>query len=173
MIKFNLNEFPDKETLSSYDKKFLEADIDSVKLCLSFLGTSKIVTEAYNYFFSKHELSLSKFTILMILYREENKELSPSQIAEGVDLSRGTVTGILDGLEKANFIERKHGLQDRRKVTIKLTDSGEEKLLQLLPLHFKKTSDLLNSLSKEEKELLTNILEKISKGAEVFYNKED
>ncbi|WP_040982742.1 MarR family winged helix-turn-helix transcriptional regulator [Oceanobacillus jeddahense] len=173
MTDFNLQDLPSNKVLSQYAEQFPEADVLSVELCLSFLSVSRSVSDAYQVYYSKYGLSLNKFNILMLLYRAPNHELFPSELANSAGLTRGTITGILDGLEKQEWIKRKHSLVDRRKLTITLTDNGTKRLVQMLPDHYYRTSALMDKLSKEEKESLKGILNKIHEGTSVLYEKEE
>jgi DNA-binding MarR family transcriptional regulator len=52
--------------------------------------------------------------------------LTPSQLARHVDLSQATVTGIIDRLEASGLVARARNVDDRRRVTVRLTDEGNE-----------------------------------------------
>ncbi|WP_130860347.1 MarR family winged helix-turn-helix transcriptional regulator [Gracilibacillus phocaeensis] len=170
MTDFYLQDLPSNKVLRQYAEQFPEVDVLSVELCLGFLTTSRAVSDAYQSYFAKYGLSLNKFNILMLLYRAPKNELFPSELANSVGLTRGTVTGLLDGLEKQEWVKRKHSSVDRRKLTIKLTESGKERLVDMLPNHYYRTSALLDNLSTGEKESLKHILEKIYTGTSVFYD---
>jgi len=57
------------------------------------------------------------------------------QIAENINLSPATVTSILDRLEARGLVNRVRSTEDKRKVAISLTGSGEASL-QAAPLPF-------------------------------------
>ncbi len=52
--------------------------------------------------------------------------LTPSQLARHVDLSQATVTGIVDRLEASGLVTRARNVDDRRRVTVRLTEEGTE-----------------------------------------------
>lgn len=54
--------------------------------------------------------------------------LSPKQLADSLDLTTGTVTALLDRLERAELVTRAAHPTDRRMLQIRLTPRGEEKL---------------------------------------------
>ncbi len=56
------------------------------------------------------------------------KDTSVGEIAKGVSLSQATVTSILDRLEKLKYIKRKRSDKDKRKVIVRITKSGSDKL---------------------------------------------
>ena len=49
---------------------------------------------------------------------------TPSTLARHVDLSQATMTGILDRLEQNGLVRRERNQDDRRRVTVSLTESG-------------------------------------------------
>lgn len=57
------------------------------------------------------------------------------QIAENINLSPATVTSILDRLEARGLVNRVRSTEDKRKVAISLTDSGQASL-EAAPLPF-------------------------------------
>jgi DNA-binding MarR family transcriptional regulator len=57
-----------------------------------------------------------------------HEEMSAGELAREVNLSQGTVTSILDRLEKRNLIQRVRSVTDRRKVFVTLTGNGQEQL---------------------------------------------
>lgn len=65
-----------------------------------------------------------------------------NELANSVNLSQATVTGILDRLEKKSMIERLRSQADRRKVLVSPTSTAEEALAGAPPLlqeHFTAT----------------------------------
>ena len=56
------------------------------------------------------------------------EEMTAGELAREVNLSQGTVTSILDRLEKRVLIERIRSHMDRRKVYVKLTVEGKKQL---------------------------------------------
>jgi DNA-binding MarR family transcriptional regulator len=61
---------------------------------------------------------------------DELAEVPTGRIAEEVSLSQATVTNIIDRLEQRALVVRERGSADRRKVWLKVTESGQELLAQ-------------------------------------------
>jgi DNA-binding MarR family transcriptional regulator len=74
----------------------------------------------------KGDLTISHVRALGWLEREGPD--TPGQIARVTDLNPASVTGLLDGLERAGLIVRERGRQDRRLVLVSITDDGREVL---------------------------------------------
>ncbi|MFD6951524.1 MarR family transcriptional regulator [Nocardiopsis sp. TSRI0078] len=60
------------------------------------------------------------FTLLRV-----SGSLTPGEIADNLCLSTGSVTGVVDRLEAHGLVERARHPQDRRKVTVRLTEDAE------------------------------------------------
>ena len=54
--------------------------------------------------------------------------LQPSELARRVDLSQGTVSGIVDRLARRQYISRRRGTKDRRRVTLSVLPAGRDLL---------------------------------------------
>lgn len=77
--------------------------------------------------YSKHLEKTSGVTTSQLLVLEATGRLgspSPSAIAREVVLSQATVTTILDRLAKAGLVERTKQSEDKRLVTVTLTEAG-------------------------------------------------
>jgi len=66
--------------------------------------------------------------LLVLQALGQHEEMSAGDLAREVNLSQGTVTSILDRLEKRALIQRIRSQSDRRKVFVTLTKEGKEQL---------------------------------------------
>lgn len=107
-------------------------------------------------------LSDRKFKILAILLKQE-RPLNPSELADYAGVTRSTITGLLDGLEKDEFIRRSIS-EDRRKTAIHLTEKGQQIVGTLAPLYSTHITNIFSKMTKEEQLLLMDLLEKIQGG---------
>jgi DNA-binding MarR family transcriptional regulator len=163
-MEFLLKDLPTIQTLNEHAEKFGKIDTSSVITCLNFLQTSKIVADVFDIHFSRYGLTEGKFTVLMLLLRNSQQGLTPSELAEKALVTRSTITGLIDGLEKMELVKRGKHPDDRRKMSVFLTDIGEKKLEKMLPNHYKRTANLMSSFSEGEKETFLKLLEKIQTG---------
>jgi DNA-binding MarR family transcriptional regulator len=73
-------------------------------------------------------LTVPQLLCLRAIAAAKSVEVTPAQIARQVQLSPATVTGILDRLERYGLILRERLTHDRRKVGLRLTEQGHERL---------------------------------------------
>jgi DNA-binding MarR family transcriptional regulator len=106
--------------------------------------------------------TLSKSELFTLLQVERNGEIIMSQIADYINISMSTATGIVERLVKQGFIERNRNDSDRRIVTIRLTAEGKTLAESIKSKIFGVARQLLESLSEEEQKLLFSIFTKIT-----------
>lgn len=91
-------------------------------------------------------------------------QLKPLDFAELAGVTRATVTGLLDGLEREGLVKRSPHPVDRRMIMIHLTAKGRQLLSQMLPDHFCRTAGLMANLTAPEKQRLIELLAKVQAG---------
>ena len=156
---------PNPQALQMLAKRYPTLEVSSVEACLAFLQTAAEIDAAMEIHFSRYGLSRGKFTMLMQLLQAGDHCLTPSECAARSGVTRGTITGLLDGLERDGWVRRQPHKRDRRRLTIQLTQSGRQRLDEMLPDHFCRTSGLMAQFTNPEKKMLTKLLAKLRTGA--------
>ena len=108
-------------------------------------------------------LSESKLDVLMIFGLAERGLLgatavTPSYIASYVGVTRSSVTGLLDWLEKRALLARSLSREDRRSFDLALTDQGRDVLARALPAFWRMCGSLVDYLDDDERASLQAIL---------------
>lgn len=134
----------------------------------AFLGASTLVSARLN-----HELdeaaaiSMYEYEILVRLFESEAGRVRMSQLADQVSYSRSRLTHTVGRLERAGYVLRSSCPNDRRGVYAHLTQAGYEFLAQTAPIHLDGVRrHLINRFTPSELATLTELLEKITTGAE-------
>src|SRR5207249_423505 len=113
--------------------------------------------------FRDYGLTPSQYNILRIL-RGEGEPLPILEVAGRTITAVPGITGLIDRLEKAAFVERRRCPEDRRIIYVAITSHGLKALAELdapiIALHRK----LLGHLSRDEKKEAIRILEKCRAG---------
>ncbi|MBV8887913.1 MAG: MarR family transcriptional regulator [Chroococcidiopsidaceae cyanobacterium CP_BM_RX_35] len=167
---FILRNIPKYQVLLEQASRYPELDIATVETCLTFLRTTASVLEAYDAHFDRYGLSMGKFSVLMLLEQTCRQGLTPSECAERAGVTRGTITGLLDGLERDGLVKREPHPADRRRMVIQLTQKGQQLLTSMLPDHFCRTSALFGSLTAAERQTLVKLLSKLQAKTPVVAN---
>lgn len=159
-----VDRFIDRQALQNLATHYPELDVASVETCLAFLRATADVQAALESHFARYSLSMGKFTLLMQLMHTDEQGLTPSECAERAGVTRATVTGLLDGLEREELVKRQPYPADRRMLRVQLTDKGRKLLSEMLPDHFCRTTGLMAHLTTTEKKTLIKLLQKLQSG---------
>ncbi|MBT3245305.1 MAG: MarR family transcriptional regulator [Actinobacteria bacterium] len=105
---------------------------------------------------SKTELGLSQYRVLVFLSEEG---LAPSDLAGRLDVTRPSVTAMMDGLVCRKLVERRPDPDDGRRVTHHLTEAGHT-ALQVADLALaERLAEIGTFLSPEEADAVARGLE--------------
>lgn len=87
------------------------------------------------------------------------KELGAKQLSTG-----GNITLIVDNLEKRGLVERVRNTEDRRYITVHLTEEGKKLMKRVFPRHAKAIAEEFAVLSPDEQALLSSLCKKLGLG---------
>ncbi|MGD9974173.1 MAG: MarR family winged helix-turn-helix transcriptional regulator [Desulfatirhabdiaceae bacterium] len=98
---------------------------------------------------------------MVLGFLHESDQVTSRELGERVMLDSATLTGILDRLEKAALIERKIHPEDRRALSVCLTESGRQVTGSLVTLAETANQSFLDSLTSEEQLIFRMLLRKL------------
>lgn len=114
--------------------------------------------------FSKMNISESQFGVLESLYHLG--PLCQKSLGDKILKSTGNITLVIDNLEKRELVERVRDTEDRRFITIYLTDGGKKLIESIFPDHVKRITNEFSVLTSDEQEVLGKICKKLGKKEE-------
>ncbi len=156
-----LKEMPKDEALRILKAGFPGLDPLEIEASLVLLCAAKEVLETHEAQIAHLGMSRGRFSVLMLLNQLPDGRSSPTTLARTLGVTKATITGLLDGLEKDGYLKRNHVKTDRRRISVALTKKGVEYLKSTIPGHVKRVTSLVKGLSKEEMRNLVNLLEKL------------
>lgn len=112
--------------------------------------TSWSPRERMNEFRSWVACSLSLIHLHVLSLLEADGPLSMTHLAEALDVSVASVTGIVDRLEQRGYVERRRGQDDRRVILVQRTAAGEAVFSDLAANRRERLTRLLAEFSDEE-----------------------
>lgn len=168
-----VKDIPSSTRLDEFNRVY-NADKNSIYTFIRLKDTATHLVKAMDAYLEVFGLTTSKFTVLMYLEREVRRCLLPSQLAKMTGLTRGNITILITNLEHENLVTRNRETNDRRQVTIYITEKGIQLLAQVLPIHFQNIKRLLSKLDDPQKVAMIESLDLIETGIKEFYeNMED
>jgi DNA-binding MarR family transcriptional regulator len=109
-----------------------------------------------------HGLNLSAYEALLRLVRAPDSRMRRVDLANGLLLSAGGVTRLLDGLERDGFVAREECASDRRVSYAVLTAAGRDKLREASKSHTRQIRELLGGpYDEDELEQLVALLNRL------------
>ena len=112
---------------------------------------------------AEHELTLTEFGILEVLYHKG--PLLLGEVQKRILVSSGGVTYLVDRLEKKGLVERRACPEDRRARYAALTGEGEAFIARIFPAHGALIEAIMAPLSLEEQQTATALLRRLGRAA--------
>ncbi len=104
------------------------------------------------------ELNLTSVQAMVLGFLTEGDQITSSELGKRTELDSATLTGILDRLEAAEFLERKSNPDDRRSIHIHLTPKGRAMGREASRVIVEANAEFLQVLTEEQKRDLHNII---------------
>ncbi|SMC74208.1 MarR family winged helix-turn-helix transcriptional regulator [Sporomusa malonica] len=112
----------------------------------------------------RYGLNQTEFAVLELLYHKGPHPLQ--QIGEKILITSGSITYVINKLEKKGLLERKPCEEDRRIVYATLTEHGKALLAEIFPQHAETLTKAFQGLTVEEKQFAIDLVKKIGLWAE-------
>lgn len=163
-----LRDLPTPEILRKFAQRYPEADISAISAFLNLLRVATDLSAALDECLSRHGLLQGRWWVLILLMREETRTSTPSALADKAGVTRATMTGLLDGLERDGLLERIFDPDDRRRLSIKLTALGQAKLDEVMPDYYSRLRECMAGLNEKSREQLQEMLRLIDANIDAF-----
>jgi MarR family 2-MHQ and catechol resistance regulon transcriptional repressor len=138
-----------------------QSEID-LRLFRVWLKASKTIFDLINEDIARHGFSTENFMILEFLYNKGPHTVQ--KISEKLSIPSGSITYVVDKLEKKQCVRREVSPTDRRASNVVLTDEGHSLFQEIFPQHVDVISEKLSFISNEEKIQLTDMLKRLGMG---------
>ena len=127
---------------------------------VSFLRAHAAITRQLNAdLLNDHGLTLSDYEVLLRLANAERGMMRRVDLAESVLLTASGITRLLDGLERAGFVEKAACESDARVSYAKLTEAGHRKLAEASTTHLAGVEEVFTGrFSEDELDRLAELL---------------
>jgi MarR family 2-MHQ and catechol resistance regulon transcriptional repressor len=131
----------------------------SLHLILSIGRAFKFVDDYVRPRMQKHGLSMTEFSVLMVLWHGGPTPLG--ELSERILLTGASTTYTVKKLEKRGLIAREARSEDRRVVMGVITEKGQALARKIAPLHATELAEAMHHLSIEEKKTAAQLLRKL------------
>jgi DNA-binding MarR family transcriptional regulator len=111
------------------------------------------------------ELGLQDYeyeTLHTLMIRDTPGHASPTRLAEDLGISGAGMTGRIDALEKAGWVQRRPSGTDRRRVEIEVTKTGLELWRRAMNRRGRAEDEVVHALDADERAQLAALLKKMT-----------
>lgn len=131
----------------------------SLKLLVVLMKAEHAVAGATQADMKRYGLTPSEFAVLELLYHKGDQPIQ--QLGKRILLTSGTLTYVVDKLEKKELLERVRCKEDRRVVYASINEEGKAFMARVFPQHRESVHKMFEQLSNEEKETMIKLLKRV------------
>lgn len=133
----------------------------ALDLYIKLMRAAESVTARVNDHLTDINLTVSQFGVLEALYH-----LGPMHqalLGEKILKSGGNMTLVIDNLAKRGLVERQRNQDDRRFVTVRLTEKGRDLIREIMPRHVAIVVAEVGILTADEQEQFSTLCRKLGR----------
>ncbi|OLN21247.1 MarR family transcriptional regulator [Domibacillus antri] len=134
-----------------------------LKALVVLIRASQSVQDVLRKDIAQYGLNTTEFSVLELLYHKGEQPIQ--HIGKKILLSSGSVTYVVDKLEKKGLVIREDCPKDRRVTYAVITESGKTFMDDVFPLHEQTVHSIFEDLSEDELETAVQLLKKIGLNA--------
>lgn len=134
------------------------------QLCFRLYAVSRKMTRLYQPLLEPYHITYPQYIVMLVLFEKERIDFKA--LSHIVYLSTGTLTPIVQNLEKVGYLIRETNVEDKRKMNVVLSETGRKLQQQIIdvPLtlasNLEISEDMYNVITKEL-DALSELLNKV------------
>lgn len=131
----------------------------ALKLFIVLSRASKVILEEAHKPSEKSGLNPTEFAVLELLHHKGKQPIQ--KIGQKILLRSGSMTYVVDKLEKRGLLERLFCEEDKRITYMSITPAGVELMTSIFPEHAENIKSIMSALSAEEQQQAIGLLRKL------------
>jgi MarR family transcriptional regulator, 2-MHQ and catechol-resistance regulon repressor len=139
--------------------KGTDSEVLSLNAYITLLRSCDTISNQIGNLLNKKKLSMSQFGVLESLYYIG--PMCQREIGTKILKSTANITTVIDNLEKRSLVKRVRQEDDRRYITVNITEKGKTYLESIIPLHMKEIFKRMEILTEVERKSLYTICKKL------------
>lgn len=138
----------------------LEEKIEqALKLFIVLARANRAINDKVDKPIQAFGLNPTEFAVLELLYHKGDQALQ--QIGDKILLASGSITYVVDKLEKKGFLKRQACSKDRRVTYARITEDGKQLIEKIFPEHELRIYEIMSVLSDEEQQTMIEQLKRL------------
>jgi DNA-binding MarR family transcriptional regulator len=151
---------PSIQISPDFKQYYPDASATATECAMNLVFTADLLVKRISGLLQPFDLSPASGLVLSTL-ADAGEPLSPHQIADHLIISRATVTGLIDSLERRGYARRIPHLTDRRMLLVELTDTGRKVANGFRPVVHRNQKVWLEALSEADQQHLIVLLHQL------------
>jgi DNA-binding MarR family transcriptional regulator len=143
-----------------FEERYPNSSAGATECAMNLVFTADLLVKRISDLLKPFDLSPASGLVLSIVADSESP-LQPNQIADRLIISRATVTGLIDSLERRGYARRQPHQSDRRMLLIEPTDTGRQVAHAFRPIVHQHQKVWLEALSEKEQGHLIDSLQRL------------
>ena len=143
-----------------FEARYPNSSARATDCAMNLVFTADLLVKRIASLLQPFDLSPASGLVLSIVADAESP-LPPHKIAARLIISRATVTGLLDSLERRGYVQRRPHPSDRRMLLVEVTDTGRQVANAFRPIVHRQQKLWLAILSDEEQQRLIDSLQQV------------
>ena len=138
-----------------------QEEVRALDTYIKLMRAAELVTTRIHRHLTAVNLTISQFGVLEALFHLGS--LSQRDLAEKLLKSGGNMTMVIDNLEKRQLVKRERSVEDRRFVSVCLTEEGRQLISKIFPQHVAAVVEEISILTESEQEELGCLCRQLGK----------
>jgi MarR family 2-MHQ and catechol resistance regulon transcriptional repressor len=138
-------------------------EVKALDTYIKLMRAAELVTTRIHRHLNAVNLTISQFGVLEALFHLGS--LSQRDLAEKLLKSGGNMTMVIDNLEKRQLVKRERSAEDRRFVSVCLTEEGRQLISKIFPQHVAAVVEEISILTESEQAELGRLCLRLGKKA--------
>jgi len=148
------------QVASDFDERYPNASARATECAMNLVFTADLLVKRIASLLQPFDLSPASGLVLSMV-ADAATPLPPNKIAERLIISRATVTGLIDSLERRGYVQRRPHHSDRRMLLVEVTDAGRKVANAFRPIVHQQQKVWLQVLDEEEQQRLIDSLQQV------------
>jgi DNA-binding MarR family transcriptional regulator len=143
-----------------FDVLYPTASATATECAMNLLLTADLMEKRIATLLQPFHLTPASGLVLSML-ADAASPLPPNEIADRLIISRATVTGLLDSLERRAYIRRRPHPSDRRMILADITEAGRQAASAFRPIVHQQEKEWFGVLGETEQQQLLIVLHRL------------
>jgi DNA-binding MarR family transcriptional regulator len=143
-----------------FEKRYPNSSAKATECAMNLVRTADMLVKRISQLLQQFDLTPASGLVVGMLADSESS-LSPNEIADRLIISRASVTGLIDSLERREYVRRLPHQSDRRMLLVELTEKGRQVAVAFRPIVHQHQKEWFEALSDTQKEQLIDSLHQL------------